>query len=62
MVNWIFFFFVRNVLVQVKRGRKTFAALLCRGNSVTYCSEASLSLTDKSNQTGLFLRADGGTE
>lgn len=55
-----FFFFVRIVLVQVKRG--TLAALVCGGNSVTYCSEASLSLTDKSSQTGLFLRADGGTE
>lgn len=61
MVNWIFFFFfVRIVLVQVRRG--TFAVLVCRGNSVTYCSVASLSLTDKSSQTGLFLRADGRTE
>lgn len=49
MVNWIFFFFVRVVLVQVKRGRTTFTALLCGGNSATYSSEASLSLTDKSN-------------
>lgn len=55
-----FFFFVRTVLAQVKRG--TLAALVRRGNSVTYCSEASLSFTDKSSQTGLFLRADGGTE
>lgn len=62
MVNWISPLFVRIVLGQVKRGREAFAVLLRRGNSVTYCSEASLSLTDKSNQIGLFLRADGRTE
>lgn len=55
-----FFFFVRIALVQVRR--RTSAALVCRGNSVTCCSEASPSLTDKSSQTGLFLRADGRTE
>lgn len=48
MVNWIFFFFVRMVLVQVKGGEMTFTALLCEGNS-RYSLEASLSLTDKSN-------------
>lgn len=62
MANWIFSFFVRAALVQVKRGRKAFAALLCQGNSVTCCSESSRSLTDKSNQTDLFLEADGRTE
>lgn len=62
MANWIFSFFVRAALVQVKRGRKALAALLCQGNSVTCCSEASRSLADKSNQTDLFLEADGRTE
>jgi len=54
--------FVRIVLVQVKRGGKTFAALLWWSNSVTYCSESSLSLTDKSNQMGLFLGTNRRTE
>lgn len=58
MVIGFFFFFVR--LVQVKRG--TLAAAVQRSNSVTCSSEASLSLTAKSSQTGLFLRADGGPE
>lgn len=57
-----FSLFVRIVLGQVKRGGNTFAVLLWRGNSVTCCPWASLSLTDKSNQTGLFLRAASRTE
>lgn len=50
--NWIFFFFVRIGLAQVKR--RASAATAGQGNSVTCSSEASLSLTDKSSQTTLF--------
>lgn len=44
----------------MKRG--TLAAAVRRSNSVTCSSEASLSLSAKSSQTGLFLRADGGPD
>lgn len=57
---FFFSFFVRIGLVQVKRG--TSAAPVWEGNSVTHSSESALSPTDKSSQTGLFLRADGRAE
>lgn len=62
MVIGFFFFFAR--LVQVKRGTLDAGRWLAvrRSSSVTCSSEASLSLSTKSSQTGLFLRAGGGPE